>query len=163
MSHTSDAVHGAIAGLNGAACMSAVRAMARRFGLVHVMPPQALREALTGETSPSVTHHVGDHLLHVAVGVAGGAAFGTIAPRRGPANAAAGVAFGVGMWAMSLLVLVPVMRAKRGRAQLDVPQSAINLLAHAIYGGVLALMVEDFRVETRRRAVRSDREMARVG
>ena len=157
-----DAVYGAIAGLNGAACMSVLRLAARRAGVIDVMPPQILRESVAGSETAPRGAHVADHALHLAIGLLGGAAFAALAPRtkRGPVS---GLVFGTGLWAMSFLSFVPALGIRRAGEQIKAPQSAVNLLAHLVYGALLPVMTRDMTEQEHRRPWRADRAMRRVG
>jgi hypothetical protein len=69
--------YGALAGVHGAACMSALRMAAHRLGLIDRMPPQVLEEWLVARSGAAAWldeagHHVTDHVLHLAIGGACG-------------------------------------------------------------------------------------------
>lgn len=104
-----------------------------------------------------------DHALHLAVGVVGGAIYGALFGHRGAPSLTSGALWGGGLWATSLFVLAPALRARRFTAQTSVPQSAVNLAAHLVYGGVLSFMIRDMAEQDRRREWRGDRRARRVG
>ena len=156
-----DAVYGVIAGVNAAASMSVLRIAARRVGLLDVMPPQVLRESLSGRRGAPVTRHFADHAIHLAVGGAGGAFYGVLFGRR--AGIGSGFLWGALFWAASLAMFVPILGRRRARDQARLPQSAVNLVAHLVYGGVVALMTGDMERQNAERRRRADRQAARVG
>jgi hypothetical protein len=156
-----DLVYGAIAGVNGAACMSVLRLAARRANLIDVMPPQVLRESVSGSDAPPGATHAADHALHLGIGLAGGAAYAALPPRtRGVVS---GALFGAGLWAVSILVLAPALGARRAGEQITEPQGLVNLLAHLAYGALLPVMIRDMTQQDRRRQAVPDRRMRRVG
>jgi hypothetical protein len=159
-------VYGAVAGINAAACMSGLRLAARRAGLIEAMPPQVLREAASRRTkTPAayVSPQLADHALHLTVGLVGGGIYGALFGHRAVPRTGSGLLWGVGLWAASLAVLMPALRTRRFRAQVDMPQNAVNFAAHLVYGGVLSLMMRDMVEQDRRRQWRGDRETRRVG
>jgi hypothetical protein len=157
-------LYGLIGGLNGAASMSVLRVAARRLGLIDAMPPQVLRESLSGHLdrrTALVTPQLADHAIHLAVGLVGGALYAGLFGRR--AGAASGLAWGTLFWAASLLMFAPVLGVQRAQKQARPPQGAVNLLAHLVWGGVLAVMVRDMDEQDTERQWRADREARRVG
>lgn len=162
LSRVHGAVYGAIAGVNGAACMSLLRLAARRANVVDVMPPQVLREAVSGRDMPRAAAHVADHTLHLLIGVLGGAAYGALR-RRPQRSLVSGALFGTGLWAISLLSFVLPLGVRRARKQATGPQTVVNLIAHLVYGIALPLMIRDMADLDRRRDWLADREMRRVG
>jgi hypothetical protein len=159
-------IYGAIAGLNGGACMSALRVAARRIGLIDVMPPQVLRDAAgstSGHPDAEPVRHIEDHALHLAISTFGGVAYGALYDRRVTCSVSSGMAFGLGMWGASLLLLALLPGRRRSRAHMDFPQIAVNLAAHLVYGAAMAGIVGDMREQDRHRARRPDRDATRVG
>ncbi len=87
-------MYGALGGVVGAACMTAVRMAARRRGLIDKMVSQAAEEWLTAHTDVPVPrepalHHALDQVLHFGYGGTLGLAY-ALAPDVGPTVAAAG-------------------------------------------------------------------------
>jgi hypothetical protein len=162
MSRFHDIVYGAIAGLNGAAGMSVLRLAARRANLVDVMPPQILRESVSGREIPRAAAHVSDHALHVVIGLLGGAVFGALG-RRSSRGLIPGALFGTGLWAISLLSFVPSLGVRHAQAQATGRQTAVNFVAHLLYGIVLPLTIREMAELDRRRDWQADRETRRVG
>ena len=83
--------------MNGAACITALRMVAHRIGVIDRMPPQMLEEQLLERSaiSPdSIAHHVIDHALHFAIGGTGGAVYGSLV-RRGRGSVLPGAALTV--------------------------------------------------------------------
>jgi hypothetical protein len=163
-SRSQGALYGLIAGVNGASCMSVIRVMARRLGLLDAMPPQVLRESLSGprdRRDAPMTPQILDHAIHLAVGLTGGALYGALFGRRG--GPLSGLAWGGAFWAASLLMFAPVLGRRRARAQARLPQAGVNLIAHLVWGWVLALMVRDMEDQDAERQWRADRQAQRVG
>jgi hypothetical protein len=156
-----DVLYGAIAGVNGAACMSILRVAARRAGLLEAMPPQVLRESLSGQRDEAVTPQLADHGIHLAIGLAGGGSYGALFGRR--AGVGPALLWGAALWAASLLMFIPVLGWRRARRQTRIPQAAVNLAAHLVYGGVLALLLRDLPAQDTERRWRADRGARRVG
>jgi hypothetical protein len=161
-------VHGAIAGMTGADCMTALRLAARRAGLIDRMPPQAMREwawwragVRSGDTTPA--RHLADHVLHLGVSVVGGTLWGVLAARRGGTLPGATL-FGLGVWAVAFGAIAPLAGITRPPWRAGPAENAVNLLAHALYGAVLGLVTHELGRQPRPAAT-SDRERyaVRVG
>ena len=158
-----DAVYGAIAGVNGAACMSVLRVVARRLHLIETMPPQVLRESVSGRSGRDalLTPQAFDHALHLTVGLVGGGLYAVLVGRR--VSAISGLAWGAAFWAASLAMLAPSLGIRRARHQARPPQGAVNLGVHLLRGCILALMVRDMGQQDAQRQWRGDRQAERVG
>jgi hypothetical protein len=104
-------VHGALAGIDGAATMTVLRMAAHRVGLIDQMVPQKVEQwtrSRRRRRSPG-TARVVEHVLHLGYGASWGALFGLIAGRERP-TALRVVGFGVGLWGLGALVLFPSPR-----------------------------------------------------
>jgi hypothetical protein len=161
-------IYGAIAGVNGAACMSVLRLAARQAGLIDKMPPQVVQEWLArraGVEPPGgkVGHHVADHVVHLAISGTAGALYGALASRTGRASYASGVLYGIAVWAVGFAGLIPLLGIARSAAAAETRENVLNISAHAVYGAVLALMTQEMQRQHRRRTWRGERFAARVG
>jgi hypothetical protein len=128
------------------------------------MPPQVLRESLSARSDgrdAAITPQLGDHAIHLAVGLLGGGLYGLLFGRR--AGAVTGLLWGAALWGASLLMFAPTLGPRRARDQARIPHGAVNLAAHLIYGGVLASMVRDMEEQDTERTWRPDRQARRVG
>lgn len=135
-------------GLIGAAaatgCMTTLRMAARRIGLIDRTPPQATKHWLaerTGrEPATTVGHHVADSVIHLAVGLAAGAAYGALVTEKPRPGLVQGALFGLGVWAVAFgfvaprLGILPPPRADRWM------ETAVNVAAHLVYGVAMALV-----------------------
>ena len=159
-------VYGAIAGVNGAACMSVLRLAARRMGLIDKMPPQVVQDWLArqlgADPKDDVLHHVADHAVHLTIGAAGGAVYGALTSSRRPTYSS-GVLHGLAVWAIGFFALIPRLGIARSAAHAEPRENLVNIAAHAVYGAILALFVGEMRAQGRRPASRPERYMTRVG
>jgi hypothetical protein len=150
-------VYGALAGLNGAACMSALRMAAHRLGLIDRMPPQVLEEWLVARSGSAhlddAGHHVADHLLHLGIGGTCGLVYAAVLSRRGR-PLVTGAAFGLAIWAVAFSALLPRSGATRHAADSRPAENAVNVTAHVLFGAVTGLMTDE--LARQRRGVRSD-------
>jgi hypothetical protein len=151
-------VCGALAGLNGAACMSGLRMAAHRVGLIDRMPPQVLEEWLMSRTRvgrrlDDATHHVADHVLHLGIGMTGGLLYAAVLSRRGH-PLLTGPLLGLAIWAVAFAGLLPRLGATRHPRESRSAENGVNLAAHILYGAVTGLMTEE--LVRQRRGVRSD-------
>ena len=151
-------VFGALAGLNGAACMSALRVAAYRVGLVDRMPPQVLEEWLAARTPGGADlddtgHHIADHVLHLGIGASSGALYAALLGRRGH-PLLTGAAFGLAVWGFAFAVALPRLGVTRHAAASHPVENALNVAAHLLYGVVTGLMVDE--LPRQRRGIRSD-------
>jgi uncharacterized membrane protein YagU involved in acid resistance len=153
MRRTTAIVDGLLGGAAGAGVMSVLRMAARRWGLIDVTPPQATRRWLTrkGGVEPAGpgADHVLDSLVHLAVGVVGGALYGAFIERGRRPGLAAGALFGLGVWAAAFAVVAPALGITRPLRRTTWPETAVNVGAHLLYGTSIALVAG----ELQRRAV----------
>jgi hypothetical protein len=78
---------------------------------------------------------------HFGYGAACGALFGLAAPRRAPAAVASGVLFGLAVWGVSYLGLLPALGV-RHHARHDPPaRNALMIAAHLVYGAATGALV----------------------
>jgi uncharacterized membrane protein YagU involved in acid resistance len=159
MSSGSDVIHGALAGVIGAACMTPVRLGARRAGLVDKMTPQVMEESLAarlgvGHGASGEAHHVADQLLHLGFGATLGLVYGLALPRRRQGSLGRGALFGVLAWGLGAGVVVPALRAARPPWKSGLVENAVNVAAHVLFGVTTALVMEE--LSTQRQGPSSD-------
>jgi hypothetical protein len=78
---------------------------------------------------------------HFGYGAACGAAFGAIAPRNVPGAIAAGMAFGLGVWAGSYLGWLPAMGVRQSAMQDPPARSGLMIAAHVVWGAAAGALV----------------------
>lgn len=152
------AIYGALGGVIGAACMTVLRTVAQRRGLIDKSVPQAVEEWLASRSrrswSPSpAVHHVVDQLLHLGYGGALGAAYGVIAGdrrRHGRRHSTVGRggALGVATWLFGSWLVLPLLDVKRAPWRASLPESAIDLAAHLVFGQATALLADELARQT---------------
>jgi uncharacterized membrane protein YagU involved in acid resistance len=143
---------GLIGGAAGAGCMTAVRMMARRFGWIDFTPPQEMRswigERLGRQPAGAGARQLFDAVVHLVVGVGGGAAYGMLTPRMPRAILISGPLFGMAVWALAFGVLAPQLGITRSPRRGTWPETGVNLTAHLAYGTVTALVVSELLRQT---------------
>jgi hypothetical protein len=78
---------------------------------------------------------------HFGYGAVCGAAFGVIAPRSVPAAIAAGMAFGLGVWAGSYLGWLPAVGVRQSATEDPAARSGLMIAAHLTWGAVAGAIV----------------------
>jgi hypothetical protein len=160
------AVCGAIGGVTGAACMTVVRTLAQQAGLISRTVPQTIEEWASERLDweppgGPAGHHVVDQLAHLGYGLACGLLYGALLGRK--PILAVGVPFGIAVWAAGFLGFIPALGVHRSAAEATFAENAVNIGAHALYGGVVALMTEELAGQTDRgpvpRAIRHSRSV----
>ena len=167
MTRTTAIVDGLIGGAAGAGCMSVLRMAARRFHLIDMTPPQATKSRLTrlAGVNPDSggAHHLLDSLIHLGVGGAGGAVFGSLMrPGRRP-SATAGALFGAAVWAVAFGVLAPALGITRSPLRASAGENAVNLAAHLLYGVGTAVVAGELNLQAAGRGADGRAVRARVG
>jgi hypothetical protein len=148
-------IHGALGGAIGAACMTVARMLAHRGKLIDQMVPQAVETwakhqlpvTLPALPSQRAVHHVADQMLHLGYGSSMGAVYG-LALGRGPASAPKVLGFGLGVWVFGSFVLLPALKVMRPEWRAKPVEVAVNLGAHLLYAGALALLTEEFETQS---------------
>jgi hypothetical protein len=162
-------VHGAIAGVIGASCMTVFRMLAHRAGLLEQMVPQAVERWARGRKRSQTlgdvaAQHAADQLLHLGYGMAWGALYGACFhdSKLGGVKQASG--FALFQWAFGMLALFPALKIARPAWRQDALENGLNVTAHLLYGGVTAFLTEEFRrqAETQPRSYLGSRH-ARIG
>lgn len=146
---------GAVGGLYGAAAMSVLRLYARRIGLIDEMVPEFIEEWLLGDpdsasAEDNARRHVSHQALHLAYGTGWGALAGPVLAKRERGSLLPGVGFGLALWAIGLVGLLP--RHRRGRKSWEAtpPAQAVNVLAHTLFGIAVQLAAQEVWVRPRR-------------
>ena len=147
---------GLAAGFVAAGAMSALRYAAHRARLIERMVPQELQTDVIGvdPSAEAPAHQFGAELLHHAVGAFGAAGFAALAPRR--PGALHGIAFGLVLWIVDVVALLPALRVVRAGGH------AIDFVAHALYGAIVALVVGELATQ-RHAPSASGARLRRVG
>jgi hypothetical protein len=159
-------VYGALAGVIGAACMTPVRFMARRRGVIDKTIPQTAEEWLTaranfGRARDPAFHHALDQALHLGYGAALGAAFALTLGRR--PGLGRGLGFGLGVWLLGSWALMPAAHVNRPPWRKRLGENLVDLVAHELFGLVTALVSEEMRQPSHRPSSDRRRTLARSG
>lgn len=137
---------GAIGGVIGASCMSALRMAAHRAGLLDKQVPQAVEEWVshgTGVQPGFAGHQALTQLIHLGYGMGWGALYGAIAGSGRNGTAVKGSVFGTAQWAVGFLGLLPALGIARPAWKQSTTENSLNIAAHLLYGVVTALMTEE--------------------
>lgn len=141
---------GAGAGLAGTAAMSALMLVAGRVGLLGRQPPEAIAERVvqlgSGERPPASTDRALGALAHLAFGLGAGGAYALL-PRRLPAQVR-GCAWGLGIYTASYQGWVPALGALPPASSDRRDRVVVMVLAHLVYGSVLARSEQALRLRT---------------
>jgi len=148
-------LHGALGGVTGAACMTALRMLAHRADWIDQMVPQAVEAKLKHRLSsvrsamPSqrAWHHVADQLMHLGYGATFGAVYGLLLGKR-PASAAKVVSYGLSVWGFGSFLLLPALKIMRPEWRAKPTELAVNLAAHLLYAGTVALLTEELETQS---------------
>jgi hypothetical protein len=141
-------VYGALGGMVGAACMTAIRFAARGRGVIDKTVSQTAEEWLTSRVDLPIPrepalHHALDQALHLGYGATLGAVHGALTGRR--SSARGGAWFGVATWLFGSWFLMPSLGAKRAPWRKSLVENATDLGAHALYGLVTALVAGEMQ------------------
>lgn len=133
------------AGLVAAGVMSTVRLLAHRAGLIDRMVPQILQERAAGAAGLDVPggsagHQLAAEAIHHGVSLAAGGALGAVTATPG---FAAGVAYGLAIWAVDALGLLPALRVRR------VGGRTVDLIAHGLFGATVAFAMRELASQPR--------------
>jgi hypothetical protein len=86
---------------------------------------------------------------HFGYGAACGAVLGAVAPRNVPGAIAAGMAFGLGVWAGSYLGWLPAMGVRQPATQDPPARSGLMIAAHMVWGAAAGAMLGASRLRRR--------------
>jgi len=148
------AVCGAIGGIVGASCMTVMRTIAQRMGVIDKTVPQVMEEwaaeRLDLEPPGGATgHHVTDQLLHFGYGMIWGALYGAVAGTR-PTPLWVGGLFGLAQWAIGFFGFIPALQVHRPAHKATTAENLINISAHVVYGLTTALLTDELTEQTQR-------------
>ena len=140
---------GMTAGLIAAGVMSAMRLLAHRAGLIDRTIPQVVQERVAGEAGLDVAggtagHQLAAEVIHHVVSLGAGGLLGAATATPGTAT---GVVYGLAIWAVDALGLLPVLRVHR------VGGHGVDAAAHVVFGATLAFGMRELAAQTRLRPV----------
>lgn len=146
-------IHGALAGMNGAATMTVLRMLAHRLGIIDQMVPQKVEQWARRRTrlAPAlgvVGHRVADHVLHLGYGATWGGLYGLLFGKR-RSHVFPSTLFGLGQWAFGTMVLFPALRIGRPPWRSRTRENAVNIGSHLLYAGVTAFLTDEFARQAR--------------
>jgi hypothetical protein len=148
-------VHGALGGALAAACMTVVRMVAHRAGLIRQMVPQAVEVwayhhaplSHRSSQSHSALHHVADQAIHLGYGATLGAVYGALSGRN-HINPTKILGYGVANWVFGSCLLLPSLGVLRPVWRARVPEIAVDLSAHLLYAAALGLVMDEMEAQT---------------
>lgn len=133
-------LHATVRGVVAAMCMSGMRTLTVRFGLLDRTPPEMVVAEHAGgllERIPEPRQEAAVELLHWAYGGFGGGAFGLL-PNRIRLQPWAGPVYGAVLWLGFESVVSPALGLGRQRRTRTVIERAALTADHLLYGAVLA-------------------------
>ncbi len=133
-------LHATMRGVVAAICMSGVRSLTVRLGLLKQTPPEMVVEEHAGgllEWIPENRREAAVELLHWVYGAVGGAGFGVL-PDRVRLLPWAGPMYGVVLWLGFETVVSPVLGLGRQRRRHTAVERITLTADHLMYGAVLA-------------------------
>ncbi len=133
-------LHAAIRGVVAAMCMSGMRSLTVRLGLLKRTPPVMVVDEYAGgllDRIPENRREAAVELVHLAYGAGGGAAFGAL-PDRVRLVRWAGPMYGAVLWLGFETVLSPLLGLGRQRRSRTGVERVALTADHLLYGAVLA-------------------------
>jgi hypothetical protein len=148
-------VYGAMSGSLAAACMTVIRMAARRRGVIEKTVPQAAEEWLShrsglGRNAHPALHHLADQALHLGYGGALGIAYAVATRHRSQHAIARGLTYGVATWFAGSWLLLPLLRAKQAPWHKRPSETAVDLLAHLVFGAATAMVTDELSRQSNR-------------
>ncbi len=129
------------------------------------LPPREVTEGITVKVG--VRREIDERQMqqltlagHVGYGAVCGAVFGLIAPRNVPAAMAAGMVFGLGVWAGSYLGLLPAIGVRQSATEDPSARSGLMIAAHMTWGAAAGAIIGSVDRGSGARAVQSSRRRA---
>jgi hypothetical protein len=133
---------GSAAGLGATLIMSIVMWGFRRLGLMqHRAPPVEIvnrARRLTGDIGARRHFDATTAVAHLAFGAGAGALYGGVAPRR--ARLASGMVWGLAVWAMSYLQVLPALRLMPTPGRDESGRQVGIAVSHVAYGASLGVL-----------------------
>jgi uncharacterized membrane protein YagU involved in acid resistance len=151
-------VAGALAGLVATAPMSlAMEALHDRlpFHHRHPLPPRRIVDRALGRIGLRADDEERGTLTvvgHFGYGAATGAVYGALSGALRPPPMPAGIAFGMVVWAVSYLAMLPLVGLFRRPEHEAGERKALMIAAHAVWGAVLGLLADRLGNSADRRA-----------
>lgn len=144
----SDAMLGGVAGAIGASCMTVLRMLAHRAGLIDQMVPQAIVQGMERKARtrpPSGPSRAVDQALHLGYGAVMGALYGALVDRpAGAPRTGRAVSYGIAQWAFGAMVLLPALGVARPAWRKGLAENAVDLAAHVTYSSITAFVAGQF-------------------
>jgi hypothetical protein len=145
MLERSHILRGMTGGLIAAGLMSAARLVAHRAGLIERMVPQVLQERVAGGAGIDLpggqsAHQLAAETIHHGVSLAFG---GLLGAATGRPSVATGIAYGLAIWAVDALGVLPMLRVDR------VGGRTVDAVAHGLFGAALALAMRELAAQPR--------------
>ena len=146
----SQLLSGALAGCIATAPMTASMELMYRLLPQHEqypLPPSEITTEITDQAGVredlDTEEHVGLTLVnHFAYGAAAGAIYGPLAQRVPLPPALKGIAFGLVVWTVSYLGLLPAIGILRPATEHPARRNLLMILAHVVWGSVTGLVVQ---------------------
>jgi hypothetical protein len=141
-------VNGALSGLVATVPMTlGMLAMHRRLPLRerYPLPPREVTVRLANRTGARLhlrtdsERSAASYVAHFAFGTAAGAAFGPVGARIGH-PVAAGIFYGLGVWAGAYLGVLPGLELRKTAMRQPPRREELMIAAHVVWGGVLGLL-----------------------
>lgn len=151
--HGNAVLPGALAGLLATLPMTvAMELMHRQLPAWerYPLPPSEITERVTDELGLQEGMTEEDHLAltlvnHFAYGAAAGALYDPLMRHVPLPPAMRGVAFGLGVWTVSYLGLLPALGILRPATKHPAERNALMISAHVVWGAALGLLTEQLR------------------
>ena len=148
-----DLMRGAIAGAVATLPMTATIELINRSlprGRQHELPPRQITEEVAERAD--VRHRTGERALdaatminHFGFGAAAGAAYGPVARSIGLAPVAAGVVYGLTVWAGAYAGVLPALGLQRRPEERPGSLNATMIVGHVVWGAALGLVERRLR------------------
>jgi hypothetical protein len=149
----STAAHGAIAGTIAAGCMTVLRMLAHRAGLIEQMPPQAVEvwmkdRSKLGIGAPAAADHAADQLIHLGYGLVWGGLYGGVFGIRNRDEVGRALGLGIFLWAFGSVVVFPALKIAKPPWRSGTAENAVNIGSHLVFGAVTVFLLQEFERQT---------------
>jgi uncharacterized membrane protein YagU involved in acid resistance len=145
--------NGALAGLVATIPMTLAMEVMHRSLPPHErypLPPREITEELTAKAG--VKEHLDEEeqvglslLSHFSYGASAGMVYAALAQKYTLVPLPGGITFGLGLWTISYLGLLPAMGILRPATEHPPRRNALMVTAHVVWGSVLGLLVDRFQ------------------
>jgi uncharacterized membrane protein YagU involved in acid resistance len=141
---------GALAGCIATAPMTVSMELMHRLLPRHEqypLPPSEITADLTEKTGVRDTMDQHEHVElslvnHFAYGAAAGALYAPLASRAGFSPVLKGITYGLAVWAVSYLGLLPALGILRPATEHPTRRNLLMILAHVVWGSVTGVLVD---------------------